>query len=54
MLYNEQGSGNAFERRQSKCCGVLMKHCHKTKGEQVITLRMAQQLKNENMNFVPG
>ena len=54
MLYNEQVSGNAFERRQSKCCGVLMKNCHKTKDEQVITLRMAQQLKSENMNFVPG
>ena len=30
--------GNAFERRESKCCGVLMKHRRKVKGEQVITL----------------
>ena len=37
--------GNVFERRESKCCEVLMKHPRKIKGEQVITLQMAQQLK---------
>ena len=31
-----------------------MKHCRKDKGEQVITLQMAQQLKNKNINVVPG
>ena len=31
-----------------------MKHCHKVKGEQVITLQMAQQLKTKNINVVPG
>ena len=45
MLHYEQVFGNVFERRESKCCAVLMKHRHKVKGEQVITLQMAQQLK---------
>ena len=31
-----------------------MKPCRKVKGEQVITLQMAHQLKTENINFVPG
>ena len=31
-----------------------MKHRRKIKGEKVITLRMAQQLKTENINVVPG
>ena len=53
MLHYEQVFGNAFERRESKCCGVLMKHRRKVKGEQVITLQMAQQLKNKNINVVP-
>ena len=30
------------------------KHCHKVKGEQVITLQMAQQLKTKNLNVAPG
>ena len=30
--------GNVFDRRESKCCVVLMKNCCKVKGEQVITL----------------
>ena len=54
MLHYEQVFGNVFERRESKCCAVLMKHCHKVKGEQVITLQMAQQLKTKNINVVPG
>ena len=54
MLHYEQVFGNVFERRESKCCGVLMKHCRKVKGEQVITLQMAQQLKTKNINVVPG
>ena len=45
---------NVFERRESKCCGVLMKHCCKVKGEQMITLQIAQQLKTKNINVVPG
>ena len=44
MLHYEQVFGNVSERRESKCCAVLMKHCRKVKGEQVITLQMAQQL----------
>ena len=54
LLHYEQVFGNVFERREIKCCGVLMKHCHKSKGEQVITLQMAQQLKSKNINVVPG
>ena len=45
---------NVFERRESKCCGVLMKYCCKVKGKQMITLQMAQQLKTKNINVVPG
>ena len=36
MLHYEQVFGNFFERRESKCCAVLMKHRRKVKGEQVI------------------
>ena len=45
MPHNEQVFGNVFERTESKCCAVLMKHRSKVKGEQVLTLQMAQQLK---------
>ena len=45
MLHYEQVFGNIFEKRESECCGVLMKHRRKVKHEQVITLQMAQQLK---------
>ena len=44
MLHYKQVFANVFERRKSKCRGELMKHCCKVKGEQVITLRMTQQL----------
>ena len=54
MLYYEQVFGNVFEKRESKSCGVLMNHYQKVKGEQVITLQMAQQLKTKNINVVPG
>ena len=54
MLHYEQVFGNVFERRESKCCGVLMKHRRKVKGEQVITLQMAQKTKTKNINVVPG
>ena len=54
MLHYELVFGNVFERRESKCCGVLMKHRRKAKGEQVITLQMAQQSKTKTINAVPG
>ena len=38
---------------ESKYCKVLIKHQWKVKGEQVITLQMAQQLKTQNINVVP-
>ena len=47
MIHYEQVFGNVFERRESKCCAVFMKHCHKVKGEQVISLQIAQQLKTK-------
>ena len=46
--------GNVFGRKESKCCAVLMKYHGKVKGEQVITLIMAQQLKTKNINVVTG
>ena len=54
LLHYEQVFGNIFERSESKCCGVLVKHRHKVKGEQVITLQMTQQLKTKNINIIPG
>ena len=33
---------------------MLMKHRRKVKGEQVVTLQMAQYLKLKNTNVVPG
>ena len=53
MLHYEQVFGNAFERKESKYYAILMKHYRKVKGEQVITLQMAQQLKTKNINVVP-
>ena len=54
MLHYEQVFGNVFERRESKCYGVLMKHRCKVKGEQAITLQMARQLKTKYINVAPG
>ena len=54
MLHYEQVFGNFFERRESKCCAVLMKHCRKVKGEQVLILQMDQQLKTKNISDVSG
>ena len=50
ILHYEQVLGNAFERRESKCCAVLMK----VKGEQVIILQMDQQVKTKNISDVSG
>ena len=54
ILHYEQVFGNVFERRESKCCAVLIKHHRKVKGGQVITLQMAQQVKTKNINVAPG
>ena len=54
MPHYEQVFGNVFERTESKCCAVLMKHRRKVKVEQMTTLQMAQQLKTKNINVVPG
>ena len=40
MLHSEDVFGNVFERRERKCCAVLMKHRRKVKAEQVITLQI--------------
>ena len=53
MLHYEQLFGTVFEWRESKCCAVLIKHRCKVKGEQVIILQMAQQLKTKNINVLP-
>ena len=53
MLHYEQVLVSVFERRESKCCAVLMKHRPKVKGEQVITLQISQQLTTKNINVVP-
>ena len=45
---------NVFDKRESKCCAVLIKHHCKVKGEQVINLQMPQQLITKNINVVPG
>ena len=52
--YQNVFGNNVFQRREGKYCAVLMKHCHKVKGEQVTTLQMAQQVKTKNINGVPG
>ena len=54
MLHCKQVFGNVFERRESKYCAVLMKHCHKVKGQQVIILQMDQHLKTKNISDAPG
>ena len=41
MLHDEQVFGNVFERRESKCYAILVKHRRKVKGKQVITLQIA-------------
>ena len=43
MLHYEQVFGNAFKRRECKCCAVLMKH----KGEQVIIPPKGSATKNQ-------
>ena len=43
MLHYEQVFGNVFDRRESECYAVLVKHRRKVKGEQVLI--MDQQLK---------
>ena len=53
-LHYKQVFSNVFEREESKCCTVLMKHRPKVKGKQMITLQMAEQLKTKNVNVVPG
>ena len=54
MLHYGQVFGNVFERIESKCRAILMKHSRKVKSEQVIILQMDQQLKTKNITDVPG
>ena len=53
MLRYEQVFGNVIKAKESKCSGIL-KRRGKVKGEQVITLKMAQQLKTKSTSVVPG
>ena len=48
ILLYEQVFGDVFERRESKCRALLMKHHRKVTGEQVIILQKVQQLKTKN------
>ena len=52
MVHYEQVFGNVFKRKESKCCAVLMKYRPKVKGEHVITLQIAQQLKAKNVVMI--
>ena len=54
MLHYEQVFGKVFERRDSKCRALLMKHRRNVKGEQVIILQMDQQLKTKNISDASG
>ena len=54
IINYKQAFGNVFDRKKSKCCAVLMKHCSKVKGKQVITFQMNQKLKTKNINVEPG
>ena len=54
MLHYEKVFGNVSEKRESKCCAVLTKHCRIVKGEQVIILQMDHQLKSKNISDVLG
>ena len=56
-FHHEYVHGNVFEGRTTqaaKCCGVLIEHRRKVKGERVITLELAQQLQSKNVHTVPG
>ena len=52
MLHYEQVFDKVFERRENKCCAVLMKYHRKVKGEQVVILQMDQKLKTKNISDV--
>ena len=54
MLHYAQVFGHVFERRESKCWAVLMKHCRKVKGEQVVILQVDQKLKAKTISDVSG
>ena len=54
MLHYEQVLGNVFERRESKSCALVIKHCRKVKGELVIICQMGQQIKTKNISDVSG
>ena len=54
MQHYEWVFDNVFKRRESECCAVLMKDRSIFKGEQVITIQIAQQLISKNINVVLG
>ena len=54
ILHFERVLGNVFERRESKCCAVLIKHRCKVKGGQMLIFQMDQQLKTKNISDVSG
>ena len=58
--YHELHFGEYFERRQTKCCNILDRHVYsgttarKVNGQHSISLEMAINLQNQNLNVIPG
>ena len=46
--------GEAFVRRNDKCCGVLKLHRRKVIGDRLVTLEMAQTLRTKGITVTPG
>ena len=46
--------GRIFERKETKCCGILTQHKRKVKGHKIISLNMAIELKQKDCKVIPG
>ena len=52
--HHELPFGEAFERRNDKCCGVLKSHRRKVIGDRLVTLEMAPTLRTKGITVTPG
>ena len=53
--HHEQFFGDAFIKKQKKCCDVWVKHKkRKVAGDRLITLEMARKLREREVAVVPG
>ena len=52
--HHEQYFGDAFIKKQKKCCDVWVKHKRKVAGDRLITLEMAKKLREMEVAVVPG